>query len=245
MEGTVRPVPDDVHAVRSESNVRFYCSQRGMDGFNRLRHRTRERHPVEGYTMVLPVGQPLDAMEGDDGGPDATAVVRLGRDWIDLTPQQYKLWLLAFEHYLLPDLVEAATGAGLTDVEPAIDAFRARGLFLVLSMTKAGLTRELEDALRRHRLIPTGVGLGRSTERGGTFEIAGADRQPRAWLDGDVYLVGFYGPLVPLWEACQRVAELTELHPRTVAERTLVRLPAFTSMGLGFLDTWDEQQPST
>lgn len=184
--------------------------------------------------ILLPVGQPLGVMGDPTAGPDgAVASVRIADEWVELTPAQYRLWLLAFQHADRAALGQAASSAGLTDVPAAVDGFLGRGL--LVAFDPAADVRALLDG---HCLLPAGFGLGSSASQPGYFEIAGPDLQPRVRVELDVYLAWGNAHRTSIWTSCETIADEQNLELPAVAAHVAMNLPALTSTGTAFLDQW-------
>lgn len=182
--------------------------------------------------ILLPVGQPLGVMGDPAGGQDqAVASVRVADEWVELTPPQYRLWMLAFQHADRAELRQAAEAAGLTDVAEAVEGFLSRGLLIAYDPAA-----DVRDVLGRHCLLPAGFGLGSSTAEPGYFEIAGADLQPRVRIELDVYLVWGNAHRTSIWSSCEAIAEQQQLELAAVAAHVAVNLPALAKTGTAFLD---------
>jgi hypothetical protein len=186
--------------------------------------------------LLLPVGQPLGVfVEVTDLTEPAGGAVRVADDFLDLSPEQYSMWLLSFVHNSRPTLAEATaqrnpgTEAGAITAE--LDSLIKLGVLL-----DADAEEDMANLLSAYCVIPTGFGLGASTKRPGFFEIGGPDFQTRAQIEFDVYLVWAAANRASIWQTCKMLAQEHGVAPEVLGRHVLLNLPVLIGSGCAFLD---------
>ncbi|WP_189021568.1 hypothetical protein, partial [Micromonospora yangpuensis] len=122
-----------------------------------------------------------------------------------------------------------------------VDSLIARGL-----LVEFDTEGNLEPVFSRHKLFPSGQGLGSTAEEPHLHRV-GLANQPILTLPNDVYMLWSFSSLHSnLWEACtyyvddsEHVAEGGEplgLTPQMLANEIAQHLPLLVATGCGYLD---------
>ncbi|MQA78492.1 MAG: hypothetical protein GEV10_08435 [Streptosporangiales bacterium] len=185
--------------------------------------------------VLLPVGQPLGFVypfAAGDGEPAAS--VRVGDDIQELSPGEYRIWLMAFGPTDDDDLVRRAEELGVTDSRDVIEAYLELGLFI--NVDPAGPMDTLATVLDEHRLTPGGVGMGNSPEEPGTFSVGGPELEPRVRMNLDVYTLWATSNGASILRLCRDMTSGGERDLEGIVRNIAENLPGLIGTGSGFLD---------
>lgn len=146
---------------------------------------------------LVPIGHDLGVFHAGMGGPPARQI-RVGAEVEELTEEQYKTWLAAFD--------------GATPPPEALEQLRTRRLL-------ADPTDQVEFA-STHRLLPLALGLGNTAEEPWLFS-AGLLYQPIVAMTSPLYDLWQWAHLSPdLWSACRESASVAVQAGVTASEQT-------------------------
>ncbi|GAA4200346.1 hypothetical protein [Actinocatenispora rupis] len=183
-------------------------------------------------TYLFPVGFPL-GLTYEPGGDvtTANAAVRIGDDFRDMSPGEYRIWLTAFTVQNRAQLEASSAEQGITDAPVVIDALLGLGLLTTLD-TEAP---DLPTRLAALRLVSLGIGLGNNAEQPGDWYIGGQDLQPRARVNFDVYTVWALSHRRTIQAACAEITEDGD-DPLAVARNIVDNLPVLLGAFCAYLE---------
>lgn len=185
--------------------------------------------------LLLPVGQPLGLVHPFDAGDgEPAASVRIGDDIQELSPGEYRIWLMAFGPTDDEDLVRRAEELGVTDAPDVVEAYLELGLFI--HADPAGPMDALTAVLDEHRFTPGGVGIGNSPEEPGTFAVAGPDLEPRVRMNLDVYTLWATSNGASILRLCRDMTDDGARDLEAIVRNIAENLPGLIGTGSGFLD---------
>jgi hypothetical protein len=162
--------------------------------------------------LAIPVGQRIGAYHDSAEPDDHLYRIRVGTRVIRLPAADFRVWELAHgdpewaldEPCTVARVVEAARAEGLDDAPTAIAMLVASD---VLTTVGDGFEDRLEFG-RRHRLVPTMLGLGNSAEEPAAFAI-GLVGTPFVRVSALLYDLYEWGHLdASLWLACENTASV-------------------------------------
>lgn len=184
-------------------------------------------------TYLFPVGFPL-GLTYEPGGDasTATATVRVGDDFRELSAGEYQIWLTAFSNNTREHLESASEQQGITDGPVVIDALLGLGLLTTLD-TEAP---DLAGRLTALRLVTLGVGLGNNPEQPGEWYVGGPDLQPRARVNFDVYTVWALSHRHSIQASCAEIAE-PGTDAADIARNVVDNLPVLLGAACAYLDS--------
>jgi hypothetical protein len=145
---------------------------------------------------VVTIGQSVGAV-GDEG----VLTVRVGADYLDLSADEYLLWLLSMGAEDRAEMRSIAVDERLDDPDAVIARLVERGLVVVFDDEA-----DLREVFSRYRLIAQGYGLGNTEAEPDVFTVANLDASPRMGMNVLLYSVWGASWHGPLWNACEGVA---------------------------------------
>jgi len=199
---------------------------------------------------VFPIGLCLGTFHDVPGTGGRVHRVRAGPDVVPLSDEQFAVWSLAHSAPGHPAdrpwnrqaVLDAARGAGMSDVAGVLDGLLADGL--VAAATPG--TDEAVGFARRYRLVPTLLGLGNSPEEPRLYSV-GLPGQPVVQMASLVYDLYEWAHLDPdLWTACHGAADTarrvdvddpTATDPARLLDALLGTLHVLLSPNAVYLDT--------
>jgi hypothetical protein len=175
---------------------------------------------------LVTVGQCVGALGDED-----VMTVRVGEDYLDLTPDEYLAWLRSMGADDRAEWLKAATEAGFADPGVVVDRLCERGLVVVFDDET-----DIRDVFSRYRLIAQGYGLGADGSEPGSFTVASLDGSPRMRLDLVMYSVWSASWLGSLWDACEAMAEESGRPVDVVARAVAHNLSLVVGCRAGLVD---------
>lgn len=177
---------------------------------------------------LLTVGQGLGAY----GGVDVEgSTVRLGAHYVELTGDEYGMWLLSLGVESVDRLYRLAAEYEYPDVDALVARLVEREL-----LVRYHPATELRAVLTRHRLVAQGYGVGNSDQEPAVFTVASLDGSPRIGVGRYTYSVWSASWLTSLWTLCEGVAAQAGEPLDDVVRQVSDELPLLIGCQAGLLD---------
>lgn len=177
-------------------------------------------------TCLVTVGQSVGAVGAGD-----VMTVRVGADYLDLSGDEYLVWLLSMGVEDPTELRDIAGAERLDDPDALVARLVERGLVVVFDDET-----DLREVFSRYRLIAQGYGLGDDPAEPGSFTVANLDGSPRIRLGLVMYSVWSASWLGSLWDACEALAEESGRSVADVARVVAHDLPLVVGCRAGLVD---------
>ncbi|MGQ0840909.1 hypothetical protein [Actinokineospora sp.] len=156
--------------------------------------------------LVFPVGHYLGERH-----PEATHIVRVGRERHELTADEFGVWVLAHGSgevgrgaWTTEDLLALAGPAALAGAAATVDRLAAAGTLVLVRPSDAVAFAET------YRMDSLLVGLGNSAADPDHYAVGIPGVAPVALLDASAYELWQWGHLAPtLWQTCEVRAKVS------------------------------------
>ena len=202
---------------------------------------------IDEKNLIFPVGQRFGIHYASDDPEDFVYQVRVGVKVLELSADAHSIWELAHgapdgltdDIWSVERVIEAAATQGVNDAAGAVG-----GLIDDHAAVIVGLEEHLEFG-RRHRMVPTVLGLGNRQDDPSAFRV-GLLGVPMFTVGAVLYDIYEWACLEPdLWTACQNAAAINS-RPTTaepvITEAALLlgalvdHLHGFLAGGTAYLD---------